>query len=122
LPDNIKNNFIISNWIEYKGTCFHENLIVMIDENEFGPLFGSINAIIVSQSIVIFHCEILATIGFNEHIQAYELRFSGTKTNVNIEDLSDPFLISINKNIRNEKYVILRYANLILIILYLSCS
>jgi len=91
----------------------------MIDENESvrfwsiwsvsGP-FGSIDAIIVSQSIVIFHCEILTTIGFNEHIQAYELKFFGTKTNVNIEDLSDPLPISINKNIRNEKYVILRYA------------
>jgi len=67
---------------------------------------------------VIFHCEILITIRFNEYIQAYELRFSGTKTNVNIEDLSDPLSISINKNIRNEKYVILRY--LILVILYLS--
>ncbi|KYM98114.1 hypothetical protein ALC62_11187 [Cyphomyrmex costatus] len=110
LPDDIKNNFIISNWIEYKGTRFHANLVVMIDENESGPLFDSIDAIIVSQNIVIFHCDILTTIGFNERIRAYEIRFSGIKTNVNIEDLSDPFPISLHTNIHNEKYVILRYA------------
>jgi len=56
LSDNIKNNFIISNWIEYKGTCFHKNLIVMIDENESGLLFSSIDLVqlivIVSQNIV----------------------------------------------------------------------
>ena len=70
--------------------------------------FGSIDAIIVSQNTVIFHCDILTTIGFNEHIRAYEVRFSGIKTNVNIEDLSDLLQISLHKNIHNEKYVILR--------------
>lgn len=37
LPDDIKNNsnLIIPNWIQYKGTCFHENLIIIIDENEY---------------------------------------------------------------------------------------
>lgn len=112
LPDDIKNNsnLIIPNWIQYKGTCFHENLIIIIDENEYGPLFASIDTIIVCKNIVILYCEILITIGFNEHIRGYEIEFSGLKTNVNIEDLIDPLPISVYKSISNEKYVLMRYA------------
>jgi len=73
--------------------------------------FGSIDAIIVSQNTVIFHCDILTTIGFNEHIRAYEVRFSGIKTNVNIEDpLPINLHENVHENIHNEKCVILRYA------------
>lgn len=47
LHNNIKNsyNLIIPKWIQYKGTSFHEKLIVVIDENDSGPLFGSINTL-----------------------------------------------------------------------------
>lgn len=97
---------IIPKWIQYKGTHFHDNLIVVIDENDFGPLFGSISAITVCNNTVILYCEILTTIGFNEHIRTYEVTFSKTKTNINIEDLSDPFPMSLHANNNNEKYVL----------------
>lgn len=111
LPDNIKNdsNLIIPNWIQYKGTCFQENLIIIIDESESGPLFASIGAVIVCKNIVILYCEILINIGFNEHVRAYEVDFSGIKKNVNIEDIIDPLPLSIHKSISNEKYVLMRY-------------
>lgn len=55
LPDDIKNdsNLIIPNCFQYKGTCFHDNLIIIIDENEFGPLFASIDAVICKMYVKI---------------------------------------------------------------------
>lgn len=111
MPNNIKNNLnlIIPNWIQYKGTSFHEKLIVVIDESDSGPLFGFIDTVIVCNNIVILYCEILITIGFNEHVRAYEVSFSGKKTHVYIEELSDPLPMNLHKNIYNENYVIPRY-------------
>jgi len=111
LPDNIKQNpnLIIPKWIQYKGTSFHEKLIVVIDESDSGPLFGSIETVIVCNNIVILYYEILITVGFTEHIRGYKIRFSGTKTYVYIEELSNPLPINSHKNIYNENYVIPRY-------------
>lgn len=112
LPNNIKNhpNLIIPNWIQYKGTIFHEKLIVVIDESDSGPLFSSISNVIVCNNIIILYCEILITIGFSEHIRGYEVRFSERKTHVRIEELNDSLPINLHKNIYNENYIILRYA------------
>jgi len=79
LPDNIKQNpnLIIPKWIQYKGTSFHEKLIVVIDESDSGPLFDSIDTVIVCNNIMILYYEILITVGFTEHIRGYEIRFSG---------------------------------------------
>lgn len=118
LPIELKFNCFKASWLEYKGIYYKKNLLVVLETNMEGCVFGEIIYILVGESkIPIFLIRPISTVGFDSHFHAYEIITNNSNSiNLNelfcycISDLYDP-TPTISRALGNNKsYVTLKYA------------
>ncbi|XP_052125801.1 uncharacterized protein LOC127749882 [Frankliniella occidentalis] len=113
LPSIILSNAstcLSHNWVEIKGTMYKTGMVLFINVNEAGPVFGMIEFIISRDECISFVFRYFVTFGFNQHVCAFEVDNSNVFSCISQSDLFDPMPLSLNFSIENEKYVILRHA------------
>lgn len=76
LPPELEHSVIVKEAV-ISGTCYKPNMIFVINYEEDLPTFGTLCWIVKSQNVQehpLFLLSGLRTIGFNEHLHAYEIR------------------------------------------------
>lgn len=111
-----------ASWIKFKGVTYKPGMLVIVEINLNGCLFGQIINIFINGSTVPYLvCELFFTIGFDDHFHDYELKkYDETETNLigyYINDLPESsillleFLVMVNcmqhYNMHNNLYFII---------------
>ena len=109
LPD--MSSVFMPVWIDYKGSRFDNTSTVILDiDSEFGwPVFGEIESMFVCNNSVALLCRKLETLGFHEHLHAYEVKRIKQKICANIESLADPLPLNTLRSPGGGLYIVLRY-------------
>lgn len=115
LPSDISPKAFSASWIKFKGITYKPGMLVIVEINLNGCVFGQIVNIFINGSTVPYLvCELFFTIGFDDHFHAYELKkYDETETNLigyYIKDLpeSSPTVIRVLGD--GKLYATLRYA------------
>jgi len=95
IPSELVNEPYKVSWVEYKGIYYKTGLILVIQTNPDGCLFGEIDKILVGKSRVpYFIIKPLISIGFDSHFHAHEVNFDHSnidKIGHYINELDYPF-------------------------------
>ncbi|KAJ1524604.1 hypothetical protein ONE63_011088 [Megalurothrips usitatus] len=83
------DNVCLPAWIDYKGSHydFFSTLVIDIDDNFGWPIFGQLKCIFVCGLKVAILCSKFETLGYSEHLHAFEVRRTGEKICINIDSL-----------------------------------
>ncbi|XP_024882331.1 uncharacterized protein LOC112461351 [Temnothorax curvispinosus] len=94
-------------WIDYKGTKYKIGIYVVLGSDNFElPIFGEIQRIYCTEGFkVCLVCCTFKTIGFDEHMHAYEVQMSAKISYINIDDLFD-HIPAISVRMNDGKYFI----------------
>ncbi|XP_019887065.2 uncharacterized protein LOC105278977 isoform X1 [Ooceraea biroi] len=101
IPVDFRATCIEVPWIDYKGTKYRIGTCVVLGSDNFElPIFGEIQRIYYREGFkVCLVCFTFTTIGFDEHMHAYDVQMSTKISCINIDDLFDHSpLISIRIN------------------------
>jgi len=112
IPSELVNESYKVSWVEYKGIYYKIGLILVIQTNLDGCLFGEIDKILVGKSRVpYFIIKPLISIGFDSHFHAHEVNFDHSnidKIGYYINELDYPYPIAARTVGNNKTYVLLR--------------
>lgn len=106
------NSVFMPNWVEYKGSRFDSESILVIDiDDNFGwPIFGELKGIFVLGETIAVLCHKFETLGFFEHYYAYEVKRTRQEVCLNIANLADPLPLNVLRDRRGGLFVVMRYA------------
>lgn len=116
LPKELKINCFLASWLEFKGIYYKKKVLVVMETNLDGSIFGEIVFILVGESKVpFFLLKPLNTIGYDFHYHAYEIGGDNLNDNNNlvgyyVHDLCDPTPTVLRIIGNNKRYATLRYA------------
>lgn len=112
IPSELANESYKVSWIEYKGIYYKIALILVIQTNLDGCLFGEIDKILVVQSRVpYFIIKPLVLIGFDSHFHVHEVNFDYSNIDqigYYINELDYPYPTSAKTLSNNKTYILLR--------------
>ncbi|KAK3909843.1 Formamidopyrimidine-DNA glycosylase [Frankliniella fusca] len=85
------SNVFLPTWIDYKGSHydFYSTLLIDIDDNFGWPKFGEVKCIFVCSNKVAVLCKRLETVGYSEHLHAFEVKRTKEKVCLQIDSLVD---------------------------------
>lgn len=108
--ENIDAARILStSWVDFKGTKYRDNLAVLLNHNDESlPNFRLIINVLIHADTIIFHCIVLHTLRFDEHIIGYEVISTSENEYICVSDLVDPHPLTVNNSKDNKRYIILR--------------
>lgn len=116
LPKELKTNCYKASWLEYKSIYYTKKVLVVMETNLDGSVFGEIVFMLVGErEVPYFLLKPLSTIGYDSHFHAYEIEGGNSKDNINlvgfyVTELCDP-TPTISRILGNNKsYATLRYA------------
>jgi len=115
LPTEFKLDTVLVSSIEYKGVTYKPGMLVIVDINLNGCIFGKIMNILINNSRTPYLVYALyLTVGFDDHFHAYEIKkYDDRELNISscyVKDLSD-FTPTVSRILGNGKlYATLRYA------------
>lgn len=114
MPSKLLNESYKVSWVKYKGIYYKIGLILTVQTNLDGCLFGEVEKIIVGQSRVpYFIIKPLISLGFDIHLHAHEVNVDYSNSyqiGYYINELDYPYP-TVAKTLGNNKtYIVLRYA------------
>jgi len=100
------------NWVERHGTCYSPRMALIVGVEDGAPVFAQILLLVCLDELacnVLFICERLSSIGFDEHVHGYHVVLKNSHVCVTFDDLVDPFPIFVSETFNDRsKRVILR--------------
>lgn len=115
LHTEFKLDTVLVSSIQYKGVTYKPGMLVIVDINLNGCIFGKIMNILINNSRTPYLVYALyLTVGFDDHFHAYEIKkYDDRELNISscyVKDLSD-FTPTVSRILGNGKlYATLRYA------------
>lgn len=83
MPDELKNISLLVSWCKYKGIFYKPGVVLTLEVNLDGCLFGKVEKILIGKSMIpYFIVKPLYSVGFNDHFYAHEV-----EDNTNTYDL-----------------------------------
>lgn len=75
MPDELKNISLLVSWCKYKGVFFKPGVVLTLEVNLDGCLFGRVEKIIIGKSMIpYFIVQPLDSLGFDCHFFAHEVK------------------------------------------------
>jgi len=118
LPKELRSNCFSFSWLEYKGIYYRKNILLVLENNLDGCIFGEVVFIFVGKSkIPFFLFNPVYTVGFDNHFHAFEVVIDNSNsinysklTGCYVNELCD-ITPTIPRVLGNSKtYATLRYA------------
>lgn len=97
------------NWVNIKGTLYKPGMVLLVNANEHGPVFGELHYILVHEETVLFVFSYFLNLGYSEPIHAYPVGNAEKWSCIEPRDLYDPHPLFAHSNIHGDKYVSLKY-------------
>jgi len=97
------------NWVNIKGTLYKPGMVLLVNANEHGPVWGELHFILVHEETVLFVFSYFLNLGYSEHIHAYPVCDAEKWSCIEPRDLYDPHPLYAHSNIHGDKYVSLKY-------------
>lgn len=113
MPAELKDSSFLVSWCKFKGIFYKPGIILTLEVNLDGCLFGEVNKILIGKSkIPYFIVTPLQSVGFDCHFYAHEVLHNDNNNQIGyyINEISDttPSIIRVLGN--GKQYVTLRYA------------
>lgn len=118
LPDEFKSNCTSFSWLEYKGIYYKKKILLVLENNLDGCIFGEVTFIFVGKSqIPFFLVNPVYTVGFDNHFHAFEIVIDNSNV-INYSNLTGCYINelyditpTVPRVLGNSKtYATLRYA------------
>jgi len=113
LPINFRGTECTNlNWVEYKGTIYNTEMVVVTDAHYLCPSFGKIKFILISNydSCTILVCNDLLNIGLYEHILGYKVQETDDLLCIKLSDIFDYNPLHAHTMATGKKIIVLHYS------------
>lgn len=115
LPIEFKSDTFSIPWVNFKGVLYKPGMLLIIDIDLNGCIFGEILYILINKSRMPYLvCKLFLTVGFNSHYHAYEIKkYNKSESNLigcYLKDLKDSTQTILRVLGNGKLYASLRYA------------
>jgi len=98
----------VTNWVSYKGTRYSPSMLLLVGFDECSlPVFAEIKLVAIHSEQILFICQNMRTVGFEEHVHGYQVVHNSKWTCYTVDSLVRPKPLFPHKTIRGDLIVIL---------------
>ncbi|XP_034234282.1 uncharacterized protein LOC117641236 [Thrips palmi] len=110
LPQLFLDSQLLSlKWVNIKGTLYKPGMVLLVNANEHGPVFGELCYILVHEETVLFVFCYFLNLGYSEPVHAFPVCKSQRWSCIEPSAMYDPHPLFAHSNILGVKYVSLKH-------------